>query len=105
MWTVLNPNKWQETSNAVETDIGSGLVLNLFDVIYPGQAVKVDMFWEPTSHPTSHPNMRNTETEWERPPIFIKPLNVLLNVFCYRDLDFLHIKCMGLEQLHERDLC
>ena len=44
MWTVLNPNKWQETSNAVETDIGSGLVLNLFDVIYPGQAVKVDMF-------------------------------------------------------------
>ena len=47
----------------LETDVGIKLPLTSFDVTHPGLAVvKVDMFWQPTSHP----NIGETETEQER---------------------------------------
>ena len=57
---VINGEKlvmWQET------DIGSELPVTSFDVTHPGlAAVKVDMFYQTTSHP----NIRGTETGRER---------------------------------------
>ena len=100
MWSVLHADEWWETSNAPRNWCSQWISTDLIwcHPLWPGWAVKVDMFWQLTMHP----NIRETETEWERD--CLKPLikthsfiQLWSSVFGYR-------KCMGSEQLHERGL-
>ena len=55
-----------------------------FDVTHPSlAAVKVNMFWQPASHP----NLRETETEQER-LLKLKPLIKMHSIKHHTDLDF-----------------